>query len=462
MSGKKRRSRRLNGAEDEGGHEMVVEPQWSDGRETDTDDDSDISDVDDAPHPPTSREELQGVDMSADGRLRLRPSIELGDEDGYGGRVTSKAAVFGEEDSEDDELGDQGGVSSDGEEREVTFDDGEGLEVSSDEVEVGEPSSSGGDDDDDDDDDDDEIAREFERLRQEDAQILSKSQLQSEDDRERGLAIIAQRKLWEKVLNIRIRVQKLLSGANRMPQPEEHRAIKRDFPSLASEYAEVEQAAREALGCLVGLQRALVEAAEGESAAPEEGEVEVADAEEGWGALNGCHDSYIGRVVEELDRWHRKATLGSAAGARRGQLKALTQTISSQVRVLTDDPQRVARRTHIASNTDGHRVLCSFAGGRGEEKVEEQEYDCETYDDGEFYSQVLKEFLDSQSLSAGQIAKAKGAKRRKVVDRKASKGRKIRYHVHEKLVNFMVPAEFDRPEFAEKLFGSLFAYRSEG
>ncbi|WZN66779.1 hypothetical protein HKI87_16g83490 [Chloropicon roscoffensis] len=64
-----------------------------------------------------------------------------------------------------------------------------------------------------------------------------------------------------------------------MPQPEEHRAIKRDFPSLASEYAEVEQAAREALGCLVGLQRALVEAAEGESAAPEEG----------WGALDGCH-----------------------------------------------------------------------------------------------------------------------------------------------------------------------------
>ena len=443
MSGKERRSRRLNGAEDEGGHEMVVEPQWSDGRETDTDDDSD-----DAPHPPTSREELQGVDMSADGRLRLRPSIELGDEDGYGGRVTSKAAVFGEE----DDLGYQGGVSSDGEEREVTFDDGEGLEVSSDEVEVGEPSSSGGDDDDDDGDEDDEIAREFERLRQEDAQILSKSQLQSEDDRERGLAIIAQRKLWEKVLNIRIRVQKLLSGANRMPQPEEHRAIKRDFPSLASEYAEVEQAAREALGCLVGLQRALVEAAEGEAAAPEEG----------WGALDGCHYSYIGRVVEELDRWHRKATLGSAAGARRGQLKARTQTISSQVRVLTDDPQRVARRTHIASNTDGHRVLCSFAGGRGEEKVEEQEYDCETYDDGEFYSQVLKEFLDSQSLSAGQIAKAKGAKRRKVVDRKASKGRKIRYHVHEKLVNFMVPAEFDRPEFAEKLFGSLFAYRSEG
>lgn len=31
-------------------------------------------------------------------------------------------------------------------------------------------------------------------------------------------------------------------------------------------------------------------------------------------------------------------------------------------------------------------------------------------------------------------------KRRKTVDRRASKGRKLRYHVHEKLVNFMTPA----------------------
>ena len=89
------------------------------------------------------------------------------------------------------------------------------------------------------------------------------------------------------------------------------------------------------------------------------------------------------------------------------------------------------------------------------------EYDCETYEDCEFYQQVLKEFLESQNLSAAEISGklTKSAKRRKVVDRKASKGRKIRYHVHEKLVNFMVPAAFDRPDFAETLFGSLFAYR---
>jgi protein AATF/BFR2 len=31
-------------------------------------------------------------------------------------------------------------------------------------------------------------------------------------------------------------------------------------------------------------------------------------------------------------------------------------------------------------------------------------------------------------------------KRRKAVDRRASKGRKLRFHVHDKLVSFMAPA----------------------
>ena len=43
-----------------------------------------------------------------------------------------------------------------------------------------------------------------------------------------------------------------------------------------------------------------------------------------------------------------------------------------------------------------------------------------------------------------------------MVDRRASKGRKIRYHVHEKLVNFMTPVDQDAPMFASQLFSNLF------
>ena len=58
---------------------------------------------------------------------------------------------------------------------------------------------------------------------------------------------------------------------------------------------------------------------------------------------------------------------------------------------------------------------------------------------------------------AGFAAAAKPPKRRKIVDRRASKGRKLRYHVQQKLVNFCAPVELEVPEWAEKVFARLFA-----
>lgn len=49
-----------------------------------------------------------------------------------------------------------------------------------------------------------------------------------------------------------------------------------------------------------------------------------------------------------------------------------------------------------------------------------------------------------------------GQKKRKQVDRRASKGRKLRYHIQDKLVNFMAPVEQPGHDIAAQLFGSLF------
>lgn len=57
-----------------------------------------------------------------------------------------------------------------------------------------------------------------------------------------------------------------------------------------------------------------------------------------------------------------------------------------------------------------------------------------------------------------QLAAARPAKRRKVVDRRASKGRKLRFHTMDKLVGFMAPRELILPPFAEQLFGNLFSH----
>lgn len=54
------------------------------------------------------------------------------------------------------------------------------------------------------------------------------------------------------------------------------------------------------------------------------------------------------------------------------------------------------------------------------------------------------------------LANRSQVKVRKEVDRKASKGRKIRYKVHEKLVNFMAPVTKEAPGVAAELFTKLF------
>ncbi len=68
--------------------------------------------------------------------------------------------------------------------------------------------------------------------------------------------------------------------------------------------------------------------------------------------------------------------------------------------------------------------VCAHRGGHTSHK---DDRDLETFDDGEFYQQLLKEFLEYSGNAGNGLATVRPAKKRKLVDRKASKGRKIRY-----------------------------------
>jgi protein AATF/BFR2 len=98
-------------------------------------------------------------------------------------------------------------------------------------------------------------------------------------------------------------------------------------------------------------------------------------------------------------------------------------------------------------------------------RIEEDE---NIYDDADFYGLLLKELLESKSadsVTASNIDVSfqmrREAKTKKNVDTKASKGRKMRYTIHEKLQNFMAPEERGRwsERQADELFGSLFGQR---
>jgi protein AATF/BFR2 len=108
----------------------------------------------------------------------------------------------------------------------------------------------------------------------------------------------------------------------------------------------------------------------------------------------------------------------SGAGAVKGNLRALNQSVSSQVALLMKDPTKLARRSSVSAQ-QRPRVLCQLAqvlaeplvdgvskaaSGRSQQKdvAEQHELDSDAFDDGEFYAQLLKEFLDSNS--SGSLA----------------------------------------------------------
>jgi protein AATF/BFR2 len=75
------------------------------------------------------------------------------------------------------------------------------------------------------------------------------------------------------------------------------------------------------------------------------------------------------------------------------------------------------------------------------------DFDEEIYDDTDFYQHLLKELIettttDNDSMHVTQYwlenQKLK-RKMKKAVERSVSKGRKVKYEVHDKLVGFMAP-----------------------
>lgn len=83
------------------------------------------------------------------------------------------------------------------------------------------------------------------------------------------------------------------------------------------------------------------------------------------------------------------------------------------------------------------------------EKKKKEIYDCEIFDDSDFYHQLLRELVNSLGASnLNNTTKVNPKwlklmkerfKANKYVDTKATKARKIRYKVHNLLINFMTP-----------------------
>jgi protein AATF/BFR2 len=183
----------------------------------------------------------------------------------------------------------------------------------------------------------------------------------------------------------------------------------------------------------------------------------------GWAAFGPYRDATV-------DRWGRKLAYASGLTAKQAvKLKVLNSDLSKQVdALLAGDRERLLARTRLpraAVHVLGAAPPAAAAsapssaeaGGAATENAATEaaaELDPHTYDDGDLYQSLLKEYVAAagaaSAAGAGGDAGGKGGRglKRSVragVDRRASKARKIRFVVHPKLVNFMAPAPYVVP-----------------
>ncbi|XP_071304121.1 protein AATF isoform X2 [Agelaius tricolor] len=374
--------------------------------------------------------------------------------------------------------------------------------------------SSGGEDEDEDEDEDDADMEEEENEEEEEEEFGSenhddeKEAKDSEDDGgvltfsrgqesaevEKGKAVRNQLALWDQLMEGRIKMQKVLLTANRLPQPDTYPRFRKeggqDFDHAVENCCKALEAL---LKVLVELQdellyqypgtRHLVDGKQAKTESEDEilsssDEEPVEKAQEKRRRLPKRklkfeeYPEFIAKRYRDfrsyrnstLQKWHDKTKL--ATGKMGKGFGALERSVLAQIEHVLLDRERLLRRTQT------RRSLYTVLGrqepqpapapqpGPGSSEVlppsdsnrHLKDIDEEIFDDDDFYHQLLRELIERKTTALDpndQVAMGRQwlaiqklrSKIKKKVDRKASKGRRIRTELFRSLFGKVTKGE---------------------
>jgi protein AATF/BFR2 len=433
--------------------------------------------------------------------LRKRDVVPLGPR--YdGARISRDAATAEDEDDGDDpfsrgfgeeesgEDADRGAESEDGSDEDEDVQDGDespATDVSDEEEqedddedeeeEEDEDDDEEEDDDDDDEEDDDDDEEEEEADNVQDKTELRKMMAEEQksvaaglsqaahQDAEKGRAVKTQRSTFDSLLNTRIKLQKALIGTNTLTalvSSDSADNNDKDKDDTEDAFRAAETAAYTLWSALNSLRETLESKRVGSKRKRATVTID-SPTEDLWAHMRSQELSAHPHRVSILEKWNTKAR-GTLAITPKNKLNNTTGSQQSIVDVLQEQlhGDRLVKRARTPRSCAPLQLS--------------QPSSTETssiYDDADFYGILLQSLLEQRSadsvaasassnisINAG-FQMRREAKTKKQVDTKASKGRKMRYTVHEKLQNFMAPE--DRGSWGERqmdeLFGSLFGAR---
>ncbi|KAF5985680.1 Che-1-like protein [Fusarium bulbicola] len=351
-------------------------------------------------------------------------------------------------DDEDDESESDEDDMDDGLDALVDGDKGSEAESDEDDDEEG-----SGEEEEEEDDDDSESDEEESEAKAKNAKPMMAA-LSTRPDVDKGLAIRQQRKAYDGLLNIRIRLQKALIAANTFD------ALDTDPEPESEPYEAAEEAAIKLLNTISSLKDNFGPSRAGEKR-KRELNVSMATSEI-WEQLQAEEQRSMKSREDRLEKWSRKVQSVNVTAPK--GLESRNKTLVSALKEQLIDPDnRLAKRSRVPRSCAPAQVA----------KGASENYNI--YDDADFYQVLLKELVDQRTVEGSSGAGAGAAvptvvltaatdvKSRKNVDRKASKGRKMRFTVHEKLQNFMAPEDRRAWEQGaiDRFFGTLFGRKMQ-
>ncbi|CAF0774507.1 unnamed protein product [Didymodactylos carnosus] len=284
-------------------------------------------------------------------------------------------------------------------------------------------------------------------------------------DLKKAEAVRRQISLWDSFLELRIKLQKACITCNCLPQ----NSTQMNDEKLSQVMLENSTLLRKNIALLLAITQKL----SGQSSLKRQRESENEDIDDEQSTtkmfktiskrlrrdvdcvddeIKQVYDSFIPYRDDTVQKWYDK----THTFTKKNKSGIIDQSPLTQIKQIMSIPDRLIKRTKTC------RIDYDFVSSNNNNESND-----EIFDDGDFYHQLLREFIERKTASItdplqisrhwAQLRKLR-SKSKKKVDTKASKGRKIRYNVHKKLVNFMAPT--DRSTFTEDakndLFSSLF------
>jgi len=272
--------------------------------------------------------------------------------------------------------------------------------------------------------------------------ILGRLSTSAQSDALKGYAVISQQRLFDSILDSRIKLQKGLTNSNLLPLNNE---LFEEFQESKTEenLSQAEKSLHSLLDNIISLRTKIYNK---EKITKDELKYKTgkkrsfSEFVEETEKLDTILNKFRGNV---LTKWSHKVQSASGATAlNASKFKTINQSPAQQVDINLMDMDRLLKRTRM--NRRNIKPLGHVEEEGEEKKIDRSlQEDENIFDDEDFYRVLLNDLIDKKISDSnptnGMTIQLTKAKVKKNVDTRASKGRKLKYTVQEPIQNYEAP-----------------------